>query len=169
MSSLRGWLWILLRRRVQDPFTQNISKEVIDCKKKCFTHTVMITIFVGWGQILPNSFAFVDGIWRLGTWSILVHKVACCLTAPSLYLNQWGTTAVVLRAIWRPMFTSSIPEMCLETEHLTLQPPHMWTLVPSPRTNGGKITKNNFKCNFMHKNWLILIFLIEVCLLGCDW
>ena len=41
-----------------------------------------------------------DAIWRHGSWSTLAQVIACCLTAPSNYLNQcWGTYDIHLRAI----------------------------------------------------------------------
>ena len=35
-----------------------------------------------------NSLWPSDAIWRQGSWSTLVQVMACCLTAPSHYLNQ---------------------------------------------------------------------------------
>ena len=42
---------------------------------------------VDWGQFL-NSLWPSDAIWRQGSRSTLVQVMACCLTAPSHYLNQ---------------------------------------------------------------------------------
>ena len=36
-----------------------------------------------------NSLGSSDAIWRPKTWSTLAQVMACCLTAPSHYLNQW--------------------------------------------------------------------------------
>ena len=44
-----------------------------------------------------NSLGPSDAIWRWRSWSTLVQVMACCLTAPSHYLNQcWLITSKVL-------------------------------------------------------------------------
>ena len=35
-----------------------------------------------------NSLWLSDAIWRWRSWSTVVNALACCLTAPSHYLNQ---------------------------------------------------------------------------------
>ena len=40
------------------------------------------------GDQWVNSLVPSDAIWRWGSWSTLVQVMACCLTAPSHYLNQ---------------------------------------------------------------------------------
>ena len=45
-----------------------------------------------------NSLGPSDAIWRWRSWSILVQVMACCLRAPSHYLNQcWLIISKVLR------------------------------------------------------------------------
>ena len=46
---------------------------------------------------LINSLGPSDAIWRWGSWSTQVQVMACCLTAPSHYLNQcWHINSKVL-------------------------------------------------------------------------
>ena len=52
------------------------------------------------GTWMINSMEPSDAIRRHGSWSTLAQVIACCLTAPSNYLNQcWGTYDIHLRAI----------------------------------------------------------------------
>ena len=50
-------------------------------------------------KILPfNSLGPSDAIWRWRSWSTLVQVMACCLTAPSHYLNQcW---LIISKVLW---------------------------------------------------------------------
>ena len=53
------------------------------CPKRCGTHRV--------SNICPfcfNSLRPSDAIWRQWSWTTLAQVMACCLTAPSHYLNQ---------------------------------------------------------------------------------
>ena len=48
--------------------------------------------------ICVNSLGPSDTIWRWRSWSILVQVMACCLTAPSHYLNQcW---LIISKVLW---------------------------------------------------------------------
>ena len=50
-----------------------------------------------WHRDQDNSLGPSDTIWRWRSWSTLVQVMACCLTAPSHYLNQcWLITREVL-------------------------------------------------------------------------
>ena len=50
------------------------------------------------GMWFFNSSGPSDAIWRWRSWSTLVQVMACCLTAPSHYLNQcWLIISKVLR------------------------------------------------------------------------
>ena len=53
--------------------------------------------FVSKGPII-NSLGPSDAIWHWRTWSTLVQVIACCLTAPSHYLNQcW---LIISKVLW---------------------------------------------------------------------
>ena len=45
-----------------------------------------------------KSLRSTDGIWQLRPWSLLVQVMACCLTAPSHYLNQYWL--IISRVLW---------------------------------------------------------------------
>ena len=45
-----------------------------------------------------NSLGPSDAIWRWRSWSRLVQVMACCLTAPSHYLNQ--SWLIISRVLW---------------------------------------------------------------------
>ena len=56
-----------------------------------------------------NSLRPSDAMWRLWSWTTLAHVMACCLTAPSHYLNQFwlitrGVCDILLRNCSRFQF-----------------------------------------------------------------
>ena len=65
-----------------------------------------------WVDEYINSLGPSDAIWRWRSWSTLVQVMACCLTAPSHYLDQcWLITSNV-------MWHSSEMWICEETNQL---------------------------------------------------
>ena len=71
-----------------------------------------------------NSLAPSDAIWRHRTMSTLAQVMACCLTAPSHYLNQcWLIINWVLwHSLSYKMLKISILDMSLKITYLKLQP-----------------------------------------------
>ena len=54
------------------------------------THSGLVTHLTHWGLVTP--------IWRWRSWSALVKIMACCLAAPSHYLNQcW---LIISKVLW---------------------------------------------------------------------
>ena len=49
-------------------------------------------------QVLVNSLRPSDAIWRWRSWSTLVQSMACCLMAPSHYLNQYWL--IISEVLW---------------------------------------------------------------------
>ena len=47
-----------------------------------------VTIYIYWLLSSVNSLRPSDAIWRQWSWTTLAQVMACCLTAPSHYLNQ---------------------------------------------------------------------------------
>ena len=64
-------------------------------QQKLLTHLCMKSLA---SQQLLNSLGPSDAIWRWRSWSTLVQVMACCLTAPSHYLNQcW---LIISKVLW---------------------------------------------------------------------
>ena len=72
----------------------------------CLSHNIVFIMTVTFPRgLFVNSMAISslwlsDAIWWHRSWSILVQVMACCLTAPSLYVNQcwkWGLVAFTWR------------------------------------------------------------------------
>ena len=83
--------------------------------------TDIIVVYHTGGSI--NSLAPSDAIWWHRTVSTLVQVMACCLTAPSHYLNQcW---LIMSRVLWHSlsceMLKISILDMSLKITYLKLQ------------------------------------------------
>ena len=58
-----------------------------------YAHILQFVCFVAVSSMGPS-----DAIWRCRSWSTLVHVMACCLTAPSHYLNQcW---LIISKVLW---------------------------------------------------------------------
>ena len=75
------------------------------------------------GSLIFNSLGPSDTIWRQRSGSTLVQVMACCLTAPSHYLNQcWliisESSDIHIRAISQEMLQPSITEICLKITYL---------------------------------------------------
>ena len=58
-------------------------------------HQVNLACFVFLNSLEPS-----DAIWRWRSWSTLVQVMACCLTAPSHYLNQYWL--IISKVQWHP-------------------------------------------------------------------
>ena len=104
---------------------------------QCWEMTKNTNIFLCLWPFCPrfrvNSLWSSDAIWRHETGSTLAQVMACCLAAPSHYLNQcWLITAVRSSDI-HPRATS-----------------HLNTL--RPRQNGRRFPDDIFKCIFLNEN-----------------
>ena len=78
-------------------------------------------------QDLVNSLWLNDSIWHWKSWSTLVQVMACCLMAPSHYLNQcWLKINEILQHPFQGnvyLNTQNInPQVVLEFAHLKSQP-----------------------------------------------
>ena len=62
-----------------DGLVQNCSNSIANALKKLQSCTK---------PLIFNSLGPNDAIWHWRSWSTLVQVIACCLTAPSHYLNQ---------------------------------------------------------------------------------
>ena len=78
-------------------------------------------LFHPWLPTTINSLWPSDAIWCNRSGSTLVQVMACCLAAPSHYLNQcWliinsvNTSSVHLGAIWQEALMNFIPDICFE-------------------------------------------------------
>ena len=69
---------------------------------------------------MPNIFCFPACIWRQRSGSTLAEVMACCLTAPSHYLNQcWLIiSGIHLRAILQEIPEPSVTEISLKITYL---------------------------------------------------
>ena len=67
--------------------------------KNCIPDVYILQIYIAYPHwIWINSLGPSDAIWHRRSWSTLVHVMACCLAAPSHYLNQfWLIISKVLR------------------------------------------------------------------------
>ena len=70
-----------------------------------------------------NSLWHSDAIWRQRSGSTLTQVMACCLTAPSHYLNQcWlivmKSNDIHIKAISQEMLEPSITKICLKIKYL---------------------------------------------------
>ena len=89
-----------------------------------------------------NSLGPSDAIWRQRSGSTLVHVMACCLTAPSHYLNHWSlrSSDVHLRAILIEISQPSATKMSLKIIFLRFY----WNLPGA----------NELRCHDSHVTWL---------------
>ena len=75
-----------------------------------------------YSSVIVNSLGPSDAIWRWRSWSTLVQVMACCLTAPSHYLNQcWLIISEAqwhIRAIAQEMPQPSITKIHLKITYL---------------------------------------------------
>ena len=89
---------------------------------------VWVTCTQFWGVLkmrtnLVNSLGPSDAIWWQKTGSTLVQEMACCLTAPNHYLNQYSLSSVrssdiLLRAISQQVPQPSVTVTGLKSTHL---------------------------------------------------
>ena len=80
--------------------------------------------WVKW-QIWTLGHPFLSHCSLVMPWAISIHVMACCLTAPSHYMNQcWPAIFEVihLRAVSWEMLKMSITKLCLKITHLKSQP-----------------------------------------------
>ena len=60
--------------------------------------------------VVFNSLWPCDAIWHHRSWSTLVQVIACCLMAPSHYLNQCGL--IISEVSWHSHFAVNPQDMC---------------------------------------------------------
>ena len=82
---------------------------------------IVLTLSIGMYQV--NSLWPCDAKWRQGSMSTLAPVMACCLTAPSHYLNQcWliiiRSSGIHLRAILQEKPQPSVTEISLKISYL---------------------------------------------------
>ena len=77
-------------------FCISIDDNVHEGKVWCWFNirNLFLSFIVGFNSLWPN-----DTIWRHGSWSTLIQVMACCLTAPSHYLNQYWL--IICNVPWR--------------------------------------------------------------------
>ena len=77
-----------------------------------------------WQKLCFNSLWSGDTIWQHWSGSTLVQVMACCLTAPSHYLNQYWQVFCGIRqkAISQEVLMNLIQNMCFEITSLKLLP-----------------------------------------------
>ena len=98
-----------------------------------------------------NSLGFNDAIWRQGYGSTLAQVMACCLTAPSHYLNQcWLIIRKVKWYSFEDNFTSDISGInhWNKLENIPLKSPRgLWVNLQESTQCGAVITWINFPTN----------------------
>ena len=74
------------------------------CSQRSGSSLVQVTAF--------NLLWFSDAIWHHRTWSTSVQEMACCLTAPSHYVNPcWPNSLWPSDAIWRQRTMSTLAQV----------------------------------------------------------
>ena len=97
-SSLLNIYWSSVIRSYADFFIVNCYQlPKLDHDIRCYTREcyMVLTLHVA---ISLNSLGPSDAIWHWISWSTLVQVMACCLTAPSHYMNQcW---LIISKVLW---------------------------------------------------------------------
>ena len=99
--------------------------------------------------MLPNSLGPSDATWRQRTESTLAQVMACCLTAPSHYLNQcW---LIISKFLWHPSEGITLRKS-EETNQLNKIENYIFKIVS--RSPGGQWVNNGVACplhRLLHK------------------
>ena len=102
-NTLTNWGWDKMATILQMAFSNVFARMKIFLFRFKFHWNFFSTIhlyyFMKWyGAERVNSLCSSDAIWQQGSRSTLVQVMACCLTAPSHYLNQcW---LIITKAQW---------------------------------------------------------------------
>ena len=75
--------------------SENICKPAVLCCRILLCHMLSMLSGLRWYIYrYSNSLRLNDAIWRHRSWSTFALLMACCLTAPSYYLNQCWLSSV---------------------------------------------------------------------------
>ena len=109
---------------------------------------------------MPNTFNWLspgDATWRQGTRSTLAQVMACCLTAPSHYLNQcW---LIIGEVHWHPSQALSLDDVKIPIKKYRLKISVLKWHPGLPAINefNSLFSDDTFRCMFVNENFCILI------------
>ena len=122
---------------------------------------------MAWGLFVAiNSLSCSEDISQHISGSILAQVMACCLTAPSRYLNQ--CLFLMSEVLWHSPEKSSFLASAQATNQyneyeiycfyiIAIPPRSYWVNTLRPRQNGRRLADDTFKCIFLNENVRISI------------